>query len=198
MAYTLKGTYYVACSCLVGCPCIFGEPEGHDGYCDAQMTVKVDNGEIEGVDVSGIAFVLAANWPKGFVTGDGKGRLYFDPSTSSEQRDALSRGFRGEAGGGALEGFSAVIPEWLEPSEAEIELDTSNGKTQVKVGNVGEAVIEPMKDESGEITRVRGLPVAFAPETILARGDGTRWSDPDMKGWESRGYAEQADIEWSG
>jgi hypothetical protein len=197
MAYNLSGTYYVACSCKVGCPCIFGEPEGHDGYCDAQMTVDVGSGEIDGVDVSGVKTVLAVNWPKGFVSGDGKGRMYFDPSTSAEQRDALARAFAGKEGG-HLEGLGAVISDWLDPSETSIEVDTSNGKTSVKVGDVGEAAVEPMKNESGEITRVVGLPVAFAAETVLARGDGTRWTDPDMKEWESRGYAEQADFEWSG
>ena len=198
MAYNMSGTYYVACSCKVGCPCIFGEPEGDDGYCDAQMTVDIKGGDVDGVDVSGVTMALAANWPKGFVSGDGTGRLYFDPSSSAEQRDALSRAFAGQAGGGALETFGGIISSWLDPSEASIELDTSNGTTRIKVGEVGKAVVEPMRDPQGEITRVRGLPVAFAPETILARGNGTRWTDPDLKEFESRGYAEQADINWSG
>jgi hypothetical protein len=196
MAYALSGKYYVACSCKVGCPCIFGEPEGHDGYCDAQMTVDIGSGEISGVDVSGVKTVFAVNWPKGMVTGDGAGRMYFDPSSSAEQREALGRVFSGQEGGD-LEGLGALIPTWIEPSEASIEVDTSNGKTTVKVGEVGEAVVEPMHNEAGDLTTVRGLPVEFAAETVLARGDGTRWTDPDMKEWESRGYAEQADFEWS-
>jgi hypothetical protein len=196
MAYRLSGTYYVACSCKVGCPCIFGEPEGHDGYCDAQMTVNVGSGEINGVDVSGVTAVLAANWPKGFVSGDGTGRMYYDPSTSAEQRDAIGRVFAGQEGGD-LEPLGALISSWLEPSEASVELDTANGTTRVKVGDVGDVVVEPMRNEAGETTRVFGLPVAFADETVLARGDGTSWTDPDMKAWESRGYAEQAEIEWS-
>jgi hypothetical protein len=196
MAYQLSGTYYVACTCHVGCPCIFGEPEGDDGFCDGQLTAHISSGEINGVDVSGVTTVLAANWPKGFVSGDGKGRLYFDPSTSAEQRDAIGRAFAGEEGGD-LEALGGVISNWIEPSEASIELDTSNGTTRVKVGDVGEAVVEPMSNEAGEITRVVGLPVSFADETVLARGDGTRWSDPDLKAWESRGYAEQAEFEWS-
>lgn len=198
MAYRLSGTYYTACSCKVGCPCIFGEPEGHDGYCDGELAIEIRSGDIDGVDVSGVTTVLVANWPKGFVSGDGTGRVYFDPSTSQEQRDALARAFSGQAGGGELEGLGGVISNWLEPKEASIEVATSDGVTRIKVGDVGEAVVEPMKDEAGETTRVVGLPVAFAPETILARGNGTHWSDPDMKEWESRGYAEQADIDWSG
>jgi hypothetical protein len=197
MPYNLTGTYYVTCSCLVGCPCIFGEPEGHDGYCDAQMTIDIESGEIGGVDVSGVTTALCANWPKGFVSGDGKGRLYFDPSTSPEQRDALSRVITGQEGGD-LEALGAVIPDWIEPQEASIELDTSNRKTRVKVGDVGEVACEPMQDPNGNITTVRGLPVAFAAETVLARGDGSRWSDPEMKAWESRGYGEQAEFQWSG
>src|SRR5918996_3415893 len=123
MAYKLTGTYYVACSCKVGCPCIFGEPEGHDGYCDAEMTVDIDSGEIGGVDVSGVTVVWSANWPKGFVSGDGTAKMYFDPSTSAEQRDAISRAFAGQEGGGELEALGGVISNWLEPSEASIQLE---------------------------------------------------------------------------
>jgi hypothetical protein len=197
MAYQLSGTYYITCSCKVGCPCIFGEPEGHDGYCDAQMTVDIASGEIGGVDVSGVTATLAANWPKGLVSGDGKARMYFDPSTSQEQRDAISRAFAGQEGG-SLEPLGAAMSSWLEPREATVALDKSNGTVRVTVGDVGEAVVEPMRNADGEITRVTALPVAFAAETILARGDGSNWSDPDMKPWESRGYGEQADFEWSG
>ena len=197
MAYNLKGTYYVACSCKVGCPCIWGEPEGDDGYCDAQMTIDIGSGDIDGVDVSGVTTVFSANWPKGFVSGDGKGRMYFDPSTSGEQRDALARAFAGKEGGD-LEDLGGVISSWLDAGEASIDLDTSNGTTRVKVGDVGEVVVEPMRNPEGEITRAVALPVAFAPETVLARGNGTRWTDPDLKEWESRGYAEQADFDWSG
>jgi hypothetical protein len=196
MAYKLNGSYYVSCSCKVGCPCIFGEPEGHDGYCDAQMTANITSGEVGGVDVSGVTAVLAANWPKGFVSGGGKGRMYFDPSTSAEQRDAIARAFAGDEGGD-LQGLGGTISEWLEPSEVSIELDTSDEKMRVTVGDVGVGAVEPMRNEAGEVTTVVALPVAFAPETVLGRGNGTRWTDPDMKQWESRGYGEQAEFAWS-
>lgn len=38
----------------------------------------------------------------------------------------------------------------------------------------------------------------FAERTILGRGDGTRFHDPDLREWESGGHAEQGDFEWSG
>jgi hypothetical protein len=101
MAYRLTGTYFAPCTCRVACPCDFGEPEGDDGYCSGAVAFDFKNGEIDGVDVSGVVVGLAADWPKGFISGNGKARLYFDPSTSADQRGALERVLTGQAGGDA-------------------------------------------------------------------------------------------------
>ncbi|MBV9453252.1 MAG: DUF1326 domain-containing protein [Rubrobacter sp.] len=42
----------------------------------------IQSGEIDGVDVSGTKVALVADWPSGFLAGNGTGRLYFDPSGS--------------------------------------------------------------------------------------------------------------------
>lgn len=197
MAYRLSGTYYAPCSCEVACPCDFGELEGDDGYCSGVIAARIDSGDIDGVDVGGIVVALAADWPKGFLSGDGTGRMYVDPSTSTEQREALERVFTGKAGGD-LEGLGALVPNFLPAREASIELETTDGATRLRVGDIGEGVIDPIRNDAGEITRVIAMPAAFTPETIFARGDGTHWSDPDLRQWESRGHAEQGDFEWTG
>jgi hypothetical protein len=45
---------------------------------------------------------------------------------------------------------------------------------------------------------VANIPVAFTEPTILARGDGTSFHDPDLRDWESLGHGEQGEFEWSG
>jgi hypothetical protein len=197
VSYRLTGSYYAPCSCEIGCPCNFGAPEGDDGYCSAALAVDIKSGAIDDVDVSGVVVTMAVDWPKGFVSGDGTGRIYFDPSTSGEQREALERALTGKAGGD-LEGLGAVIPNWLPPSEASIEFEGSDGGARFKVGDVGEGAVEPIRNEAGEITRLLAGPVAFAEETMFGKGDGTHWSDPDMKKWESRGHGEGGEIDWSG
>jgi hypothetical protein len=161
------------------------------------MLIDIKSGDIDGVDVSGVTVAWSAEWPKGFLSGEGKGRVYFDPSTSSEQRAALEPVITGQEGGD-LEPVGGVVPTWLDSQEASIEVSTSDGTTRFTVGDVGEGVLDPIRNPAGEVTRVLAMPSAFAPETILGRGQGSRWTDPDLRQWESRGHAEQAEFEWSG
>ena len=52
MAYQLQGRMIEVCSCEAVCPCFVNEtPDG--GACDVTVAWHIDNGEVEGVDVSG-------------------------------------------------------------------------------------------------------------------------------------------------
>jgi len=197
MAWQISGTYWVPCSCKVGCPCIFGEMEGDNGWCSGAFVVQVDRGNADGVDLSGTKVALDADWPSGYLAGSGKGRVYLDPSSSPAQREALAAIVSGRKGG-SLEAMGALIPTMLPPKEAAITIRRGDDQTQITVGDVGDLTVAPMRGESGGTTTVRNAPVAFVEETILARGTGSKWRDPDLKQWESGGHAEQGDFNWSG
>lgn len=196
MSHRIEGTYYVPCSCDVGCPCIFGAEDGDRGWCSGAMFIDVRSGEAEGVDVGGTRVVLVADWPRGFVAGGGKARLYFDSGVRDDQRQALEPVVQGRDGG-VLEGLGSVIDEWLPSEQAEIRVEEEDGGVRYAVGDVGVGVAKPLRNEEGELTVVRGAPVAFVPDTVLGRGDGTRFSPPDMRSWESGGHSEQGDFVWS-
>jgi len=198
MAWQINGTYYAPCSCNVACPCLFGEMDGDQGWCSGVLLFDVKSGEVDGVDVGGARAAIVADWPRGFLAGEGKGRLYFDSSVSDEQRSALERVLTGQAGG-SLEPIGALIPEWLPAQQTSIEIRNGGDETRATIGDVGDAVIKPLKsEETGERTTVLSPPVRFAEHTILGRGDGTRFRDPDLRDWQSGGHAEQGDFAWSG
>jgi hypothetical protein len=197
MAYSIQGTYYEPCSCKVACPCAYGEQDGDQGWCSGVIMADVRGGEADGVDLAGTRAALVADWPRGFLAGEGTGRIYVDQGASEDQRSALERIMSGQAGG-SMEAIAALIPSWLPAKTVEISLQSNNGKTTFTIGDVGQGVIDPLRNQAGEITKVQNIPVAFAEPTILGRGDGTRFHDPQLRDWESLGHAAQGDFDWNG
>ena len=196
MAWDISGTYWAPCSCKVGCPCMLGEMEGDHGWCSGTLAFEVRKGTADGVDLSGSKVVLAADWPSGFLAGNGKGRVYFDSKMSPEQRAAVEKIVIGQAGG-VLEAISALVPTFLPPKEAPISIQRKDDETRITVGKVGELVSTRMRGASGEFTRLLHAAAGFRDDIFLSKGSGTRWNDPDMKQWESSGHSEEFDFDWS-
>lgn len=196
MSWHITGTYYAPCSCKVGCPCLLGEPDGDQGWCSGTLLFDIRSGKVDDTDVSGAKVVLVGDWPRGFVSGNGTGRMYFDPSLSGAQRSALETLLSGKRGG-VFEVIGALVPNFLPAKEAPIELQTSGDETRVTVGDFGELAVKPLRGATGEFTRLLHGAAAFRDNTILAKGTGTRWRDPEMRQWESAGHGEYSDFDWA-
>jgi hypothetical protein len=196
MAWRLTGTYYAPCSCDVGCPCNFGELEGDRGWCSGALVFDIRSGEVNGTNVSGTKAALAADWPSGFLAGNGTGRMYFDTEVSQEQRSALESVFSGQQGG-IFELIRGLIPDILPSREASINIQAGEEVTRAKVGDFGAVMVEPLRDPEGNITTLRHAVAAFVEDTVMAKGTGSSWRDPEMREWVSGGHAEQGDFNWS-
>jgi hypothetical protein len=196
MAWRITGTYYMPCSCDVGCPCDFGELEGDRGWCSAALVFDIRSGEVDGTNVSDTKVALAGDWPAGFLAGNGTGRLYFDPEVSQEQRSALEAVLSGQRGG-IFELFAGLIPDVLPTREAPINIQPGEDTTRIKVGDFGALVVAPLRDPEGNITTVRHAVSAIVEDTVFAKGTGSSWRDREMRQWESGGHAEQGDFDWS-
>lgn len=198
MPWNMTGTYYAPCSCNVGCPCLLGELEGDQegGWCSGIVVVDIEDGQSDDVDLGGRRAMLIADWPKGFLSGDGTGRIYVDEDASEEQQREIEAVLSGQRGG-VFEAIGSLVPNTLETKRASFELDTSDGKTRIRVGDVGEAVLEPLKGANDQPTRLLNGAAAFREDTTLARGTGTHFNDPDLREWESLGHGEFTEFEWS-
>ena len=67
MAWRITETYYAPCSCNVGCPCTLGKLEGDRGWCSGTLVFDIHGGT---------KVALVADWPRGFLAGNGTSRLY--------------------------------------------------------------------------------------------------------------------------
>ena len=199
MAWRMSGSYYVPCSCKVFCACNFGPAEPDQGWCSAAMLLDIRQGTSEGVDLSNTRVVMAVDFPGDFVSGDGTARLYFDEASSAEQRRELEAIITGNKGG-VWEAIAAGMTKWLPPQTAKIDFQGGENPGAT-VGSFGQIKLERVKDDAGRQTRVLNAPLfaAFAVESEdVARSEGTRWSDPEMRSWEAGGNGEIAEFTWSG
>ena len=58
MAYHLKGDLLEVCDCKTLCLCWIGE-DPDNGTCQSALAYRIETGQIEGVDVSGLNFAVA-------------------------------------------------------------------------------------------------------------------------------------------
>ena len=198
MAWHITGTDLGPCSCDIGCPCILGATEGDRGWCSAVRLYDIQSGDIDGIDVGGAKVALVADWPSGFLAGNGTGRLYFDPGVSQEQRSALEALITGQRGG-VFEVIAALVPNFLPSEEATITIQVDEeGTTQAAVGDIGVVVVRPLRGPQGDFTRLLHGAAAFRDDLILADGTGTYFRAPELREWESGGHGERVDFDWSG
>lgn len=82
MTYELKGSILEVCDCNVLCPCWIGEdPDG--GTCDASLAYHIDEGSINGIDVSGRTIANIVHIPGNILQGNIRGIWFVDDGASS-------------------------------------------------------------------------------------------------------------------
>lgn len=160
----LKGTVLIACNCDYGCPCNFNALPT-TGKCEGEWTWVAEEGAYDGLNLGGVVFTLAVNWPGAIHEGNGEGVLLVDERASEEQRAAVHTLVRGEAGGpwGVL-GWTWPTLHGPEPVAYELEL---NGlRSRVKAGEAFELEMEPIRNpvSGAEVT-----PGAVLPQGIVFR-----------------------------
>ena len=198
MAWKMSGRFLDHCSCKMACRCTLGPAEPDQGWCSGAAIFDIQQGNSEDVSLAGRKVAWVIDLPGDFVGGNGTARLFVDSGTSGEQRGELEAIFRGEKGG-PLEAIGAMVTKWLPTETASIEIEYGDNPS-VRVGDTGQITLQPIMTEAGQPTRLVNAPVmpVFGLESEdLARSDGGRWSDPDMRRWEAGGYGGIASFSMS-
>jgi len=187
MAWQVSGRSVELCSCNMLCPCWLG-PEGKpdQGWCGGAFAFDIESGNSDGVDLSGSKVVLAAEWPGNFYAGNGTARLYLPDDKTQDQRQRLEAIFTGKNGGLFAGLWPAVVQKWLPTETTRISIAWGDSPT-VSVGSFGNVKLTPLKDQSGQPTRVQGAAAqgAFQITTMdLASSKGSRWTDPQLRNWQ--------------
>jgi hypothetical protein len=150
MAYQLEGSMLEVCTCNVLCPCWVGE-DPDSGTCDSAMAYHFDNGNINGVDVSGLTLGFVIHIPGNILKGNWRTAVYVDEKATEDQEEALLNVFTGKLGGPVAD-LAQLVGEVVSVERAPITHGVEGVKGTLKIGQVAEAEMEPYKGPTGEVT----------------------------------------------
>lgn len=201
-SWHITGDHAGSCNCVWACPCQFNAlPD--KGNCEAALAWEIREGQFGDVSLDGVRFGMVVHWPGPIHEGDGTRQFVIGEGASAEQRQALEAMSSGEHGGAYFEIFASVCPNTRDPIEAPIELDADREgrRATFRVGDIGEARIEPIKnpvDESEHRVRI-DIPDGF--EYKLAEiANSVEWSvtaDEPLSFSHENSYAQLYEFDWS-
>jgi hypothetical protein len=152
MGYKIEGELLEVCDCNTLCPCWVGE-DPDNGTCQSSLAYRIERGEIDGVDVSGLIFATAVFIPGNVLAGGWRAVRYVDDRASPDQEDALLRLFRGELGGSMAQ-LAALVGEEVAVRRAPITFTVVKGQGMLRIGDSIEASMEPYRGPDGEPTKL--------------------------------------------
>ncbi|MGK9166849.1 DUF1326 domain-containing protein [Inquilinus limosus] len=152
MGYYLKGDLLEVCDCKTLCPCWIGE-DPDNGTCRSALAYRIEEGEVDGVDVSGLNFGVAVHIPGNVLSGNWRVIRYVDDRASPEQERALLDVFRGKLGG-PLADLAALAGEEVAARRTPISFTVEQGKGTLRIGEHIQAEMEPYRGPTGEPTRL--------------------------------------------
>lgn len=177
MAWHLDGTYFENCNCDVLCPCgasFFALPADND-RCLVVLAFHIDAGEIDGVDVSGLSYAIAADAPGMMSEGNWRIGVVMDAAATPEQAQALGPVISGERGG-APAGFAPFIGEVMGMETAPIEYSSGGNRHSIKIGGgIADIEVEDFVPE-GQTEPIQLTNVPHPVSTTLAVAMATRSS----------------------
>jgi hypothetical protein len=200
MAWSMKAKILESCSCAALCTCTLGPAKPDQGWCSGAFGIRILEGSSDGVNLSGASLAMQFELPGDFLGGIDKAKLYLDPSLTTEQRRELDSIFHGEKGG-LWGGMRGMIKTWLPSTVAKVQMTDGDSPT-VTVEGFGRIALQPIKTESGKPTKLVDAPILSAfgmVEEELAFATGTKFSDPALRSWESRGHGGTVhQAQWAG
>ena len=201
-SWRITGEEVGSCNCDWGCPCQFNA-NPTQGNCHAVIGVQIREGHFGDTRLDGVRFAEIVSWPGPIHEGDGTVQLVLDEAATPEQREAVQELSSGDHGGAYFEIFASVLPHTREPIVAPVEIETDRERrvASVRIGDIAEATIEPIKNPvTGEEHRARiDLPGGFeytlaeVGNTVRARAGG----DEPLSFTLENSYAQLNEFDWS-
>lgn len=200
MAWSLKGELILNCNCTVFCPCVvsLGKHPPTEGYCQAWMGVRVDQGEIDGTDLSGLNVGMVLDIPGNMARGNWTVGAFIDERASEAAYSGLEDIFSGRARG-TTGLFSMLVGNFLGSERAPITFETEGAKRRLTVGKKIIGEIEPIggADEGKEVM-VSNTQYWMGPDVIVAQANRGRVR-AFGRVWDFEGRsAEICEIDWHG
>ncbi len=200
MAWKLDGTYFENCNCDWVCPCTvtsFASPATGE-RCQAVLSYRVDSGQVDGVDVSGLALAVVADAPGRMLDGNWRVGLILDSRASQEQADRLTAVFGGQLGG-PMANLAPLIGEMLGVERMPIDYADEGGRHRIRIGDAVAIEVEDYVPEgAAEPTRLTGVGHPSNSTLTISRPTSSRITAFGMEFHNAGQSAFSAPFHWSG
>ncbi len=173
MAYRLEGSSLEACTCEASCPCWAGYEPNED--CGTVLSWHIDNGTIEGVDVSGHTVAVVAGIPCSVSSqGAVRATLYVDVGATPQQEEALLNAWTGKLGG-PMADLAQLFGEVAGVERASITFGVEGGKGTLAIGQEVKTDAAPLWEAEGRAHTIHGNVLSTASRSTA---DSTaEWSE---------------------
>jgi hypothetical protein len=150
MAYELEGKLLEVCDCGVLCPCWIGE-DADNGTCDAVVAYQINQGTVDGTNVSGLCIALVVHIPGNILAGNWQVAVFVDDKSTPQQQEALLKVWTGQLGG-PVGDLAKLVGEVKAVERAPIHFNVEGGKGTLKIGDVVDTAMEPYRGGTGNPT----------------------------------------------
>lgn len=200
MAWNIKGELILNCNCTVFCPCVvsLGDHPPTEGYCQAWLGVRIDEGAFEGEDLSGLNVAMIMDIPGKMARGNWTAGLFVDERASDAAYAGLEKIFSGSARG-TTGLFRLLVGTFLGAERQPISYATSGENRRLTVGKKIIGEVAPIGGkEPGEEVVVTNTEYWMGPDITVASASKGRVR-AFGRVWDFDGRsAEICQIDWAG
>jgi hypothetical protein len=183
--WQISGDYFESCNCDTICPCLIQNPPPR-GRCDAALAFHLAAGSYGQTSLNGLNAVVVVSFPGPgrMQEGNWTAALYVDEKASTEQQEALSAIFSGQAGG-PMQLVAGLISNFLGVKTAPITFEMDGNKRRLSIPNILEIDIEALTGRDGtEPLWVTNAAHPVSPQLSLAKSHTYRYADHNLA-WDT-------------
>lgn len=197
--WTIKGELILNCNCTVFCPCVvsLGKHPPTEGYCQAWVGIRIDEGAYGEEALSGLNVGLLMDIPGNMGRGNWKAAAFIDERASDAAYDGLVSIFSGAARG-TTGLFGMLVSEFLGAERSPVVFETEGNARRLMVGKKIQGEIVPVTNAQGKETVITNTDYWMGPDITVATATKSRVRAMGRV-WDFEGRsAEICQIDWSG
>lgn len=198
--WAINGELVLNCNCTVFCPCVvsLGEHPPTEGTCKTWFAIRIDEGNYERTDLSGLNVGMIVDIPGMMGEGNWTAACYIDSRADDEQFHAIERIMTGQAKGttGLLR---LLVGTYLGATREDITYDTTDGVRSVQIGRKVAGAVAPITGKRpGEQVTIANTEYWMGSEITVGRSLKGKVRDFGRV-WNLDGRScEICQIEWAG
>ena len=185
--WRIEGQYMETCNCNFICPCIGSNltAQPSEGDCKAAVAMRIDKGNMDGVKLDGLSFIVLMHSPKAMAEGNITVGLIVDARASDKQVEAISAIATGAAGG-PMAALGPLVGKVAGVEKQPIRFEADGMNFSVKAGNLIDQALEgvPGPARPGEPIYLDNTCHPVSSKLALAKATrskfdafGIRWND---------------------